>query len=560
MRKGKKVAIALLSTLLGLPIAIAVVLLAVGAYLYYTADFLAPAVEVDMARYGLTTDSDSLRTNHFGSLRLNKYGLWEATLRGDAVDRGGAYGVLTKELLDYQEDAFIEQMNRIVPSPRKIKRLHKLIILFNRNMAKHIPSQYREEIYAMAQSAAEEYNIYGTPYVRQLNYHAAHDIGHTMQQYMLVGCSSFATWESESSDGKLLIGRNFDFYVGDNFAKNKMVLFVEPKSGYRFVSICWPGMLGVVSGMNEHGLTITINASKGAMPTSSAMPISLLARHILQYASTISEAYELAGEFQTFVSESLLIGSAKDGCAAIIEKSPEQIALFRSDSKRIVCTNHYQSELFATNEYNIENIATSDSPYRHRRINELLDSLTPIDPTDAAAILRNRYGDGGKDIGVGNEKSVNQFIAHHSVLFSPEELKVWVSTAPWQLGEYICYDLNTVFGSNADGCLVSKGFNIPADKEMISTDYPTICRHREQYMAICAAIESGSEVSEQYITDFIANNPNYYQVYNITGDYMLLKKGGKVAAEYWQKALSLEIPRRQEREKIANKVERYDKK
>ena len=58
MRKGKKVAIALLSTLLGLPIAIAVVLLAVGAYLYYTADFLAPAVEVDMARYGLTTDSD----------------------------------------------------------------------------------------------------------------------------------------------------------------------------------------------------------------------------------------------------------------------------------------------------------------------------------------------------------------------------------------------------------------------------------------------------------------------------------------------------------------------
>ena len=37
-----------------------------------------------------------------------------------------------------------------------------------------------------------EYDFIGTPYERQLNYHSAHDLGHAMQDYMLVGCSSFA--------------------------------------------------------------------------------------------------------------------------------------------------------------------------------------------------------------------------------------------------------------------------------------------------------------------------------------------------------------------------------
>lgn len=560
MRKFKKTFIIVLSIIVGLPISLTIILFAIGVYLYCTADFLQPNVDVDLNQYELTVNTDSLRVCKDASLLLNQYGLWEAKISGSSIERGAKYGVLSQDLLKYQEDVFVNQIHEIVPSEFWVEFLHKLIIIFNRNMAKHIPEEYREEIYAMSLSCTNEYNSYGSPYVRQLNYHAAHDIGHAMQEYMLVGCSSFAVWNERSESNDLLIGRNFDFYVGDDFARNKVVLFIEPNSGYRFASISWPGMMGVLSGMNEKGLTVTINASKGAIPISSAMPISLLARHILQYASTIEEAYTIAQQFETFVSESLLIGSSIDECAAIIEKTPEKIAIYKSSTSQVICTNHYQSELFDSDEYNRENIATSDSPYRYKRLNELLAQYSPINPNDAVDILRDRYGIGNTDIGLSNEKSINQFIAHHSVVFQPCERRFWVSTAPWQLGEYVCYDLDEVFAVDSvrTTSYAIDELNIAADSSALADEYVRVCRYREQYKDISAAIDNKRRVDSSDLYNFIVNNPHYYQVYNIMGDYMLTQNNPKQAIVYWQKALSLEIPRAEDREDIIEKIEEYD--
>ena len=550
------------STLLVLgciPILLFIVIFSIATYLYHTADFLQPDICVNHNDYELSIENDSLRTCKNGRLQLNRYGHWEVLLSGGAVERGAAYGLMSKDLLKYQEDVFVDQIHEIIPLEWWVEFLHKFIIIFNRDMSNHIPLELREEIYAMSVSCTDEYNAYGSPYVRQLNYHAAHDIGHAMQEYMLVGCSSFAVWGDYSGTGNLLIGRNFDFYVGDRFAENKVILFVEPTKGYKFASVSWPGMMGVLSGMNEKGLTVSINAAKGALPLSSAMPISLLTRQILQYASTIDEAYDIAQQYKTFVSESILVGSANEGTAAIIEKTPEKIALYRSSDQKIICTNHYQSEEFADDEYNKENISTSDSPYRYERLSELLAERSPVDNLDAAYILRNRYGLGNKDIGVGNEKSINQFIAHHSVIFQPKELRMWVSSSPWQLGEYVCYDLNEIFDSLSTGSCANDAYNIAADSVLMADDYFRIVSYRAQYTEIRHAIDEGLQLSEEYIEAFINNNPHYFQTYNVVGDYMAANNKNEQAVSFWKQAISLEIPRVGEREEIQNKINKYDK-
>ena len=124
---------------------------------------------------------------------------------------------------------------------------------------------------------------------------------------------------SKSKDNALLIGRNFDFYVGDAFAKQREILICRPDSGYKFVNITWPGFIGCVSGMNEKGITVTLYAAPTEVPSATASPIAIVAREILQYAATIDEAYAIASKRKTFVSESILIGSGMENRSIIIE-------------------------------------------------------------------------------------------------------------------------------------------------------------------------------------------------------------------------------------------------
>jgi Predicted choloylglycine hydrolase len=540
---------------------LAILLLLAGAItvLYLSADMGTPKVSVNLKNYQVS-DTNGFRTCNGCYLRQSKSGLWEAYIHGNPLDRGVAMGRLSQDLLAYQEKVFVDQIKEIIPSESYLKFLRFFTIIFNRNLGEYIPDEYRTEIYGISLSCTNAYNFIGTPYERQLNYHAAHDIGHTMQEYMLVGCSSFAVWNRKSEDSSLLVGRNFDFYVGDSFAKNKLVSFVNPSRGYKYASVGWAGMIGVLSGMNEAGLTVTINAAKGDIPTSAAMPISILAREILQYASTIKEAYAIAQKHHTFVSESLLIGSAKDGKAAIIEKTPSQIGLFESKSDRIICTNHYQSETFRNDPKNIENIANSDSPYRYRRLEKLLEDRKPLNPGSVAKILRDRLGVNGEDIGLTNEKSLNQSIGHHSVIFKPKEGLMWVSTSPWQSGKLVCYNLKKIFAKpDFSRELADDKLSIAADSAFIRNDYPRVVEFRALAKQIKKSISTGIPLSADSLKKLVAANPNMYHTYVLLGNYYSYFNNPVTAAYYWRMALKKEIPRVNERKAIEKKIKELGK-
>jgi len=487
-------------------------------------------------------------------LRQSQSGLWEMYVEGTAIERGVAFGKLSNELMHYQESVFVNQIRELVPSDAYLNTLKYLIRFYNRNITNYIPTEYQEEIYGTSLACSPEFNFIGSPYERQLNYHAAHDLGHAMQDYMLVGCTSFAVWGSESEDSTLIVGRNFDFYMGDDFARNKLVAFYNPTQGYKFAMVGWAGMTGVLSGMNEKGLTVTINAAKSSMPSSSAMPISLLARKILQYASNIQEAFLIADSAKTFVSESILIGSAKDKRAAIIEKSTEKTVLFTSQGNSIVCANHYQSEAFKEDKKNLENIKTSDSPYRQKRAEELLFQNSPMNYWKAVDVLRDTRGLQDEHIGLGNEKALNQLIAHHSVVFMPESGLMWVSTGPWQLGQYVAYDLNKIFaGADPSVEICEAALTVPPDAFLTTSEYVNFLMFREVKKIFQRNIKEKISIPDSTIYNFTQLNPNFYLVYDIAGDAFSLKKAQDSAVFYWQKALSLEIPKQGEREAIERK-------
>ncbi|HPS63659.1 MAG TPA: C45 family autoproteolytic acyltransferase/hydrolase [Bacteroidales bacterium] len=494
-------------------------------------------------------------------LRKNQYGNWEMYLEGAAFERGVVAGRLCRHLVEYQEDAFIGQIREMIPSDFYLRFLKYFIYWFNRDLDRYIPEEYRQEIYGISLSASDRFGFIGTPYQRMLNYHSAHDIGHALQDYMLVGCTSFGVWGHRSKDSTLLIGRNFDFYVGDDFAKNKIVCFVKPDRGHPFMMVTWAGMTGAVSGMNAEGLTVTINAAKSSIPGSARTPISILAREILQYASTLREARDIAGKRETFVSESILVGSARDKHAIIIEKSPFRMGIVSSPADFIVCANHFQSAAFRNDPLNRRDMQENASVYRQHRLLEDIGNHAPLGPAEAATILRDRKGLNEADIGMGNEKAMNQLIAHHSVIFQPENRLAWVSSAPWQEGPYMCYDLRKIFRTFAvllpDREIAEQERAIPPDPFLGTEDYRRFLQFRTWKKELRHHLRTGEPAAPRggFTPDrFRDTNPRFYEVYELLGDFYSGRKDWGKAAEAYGQALRLVIPRWQEKRNIARKL------
>ncbi len=508
--------------------------------------------------------SDTLYTVGKNQLRKNKQGLWELYIKGDPLERGLANGSLTKELLQKQEAIFFSKVEELVPSKSKQYLLRKFLAWFNRKLYLHITDEYKTEIYGVSRYASDTYDYIANDYLRSLYLHGAHDIGHALKDLALVGCSSFAVWGEKSADNSLIIGRNFDFYAGDEFAKEKIIAFVNPDKGYKFMSVTWGGMIGVVSGMNDQGLTVTINAGRSDIPLVAKTPISILTREILQYASTIDEAIAIAKKREVFVAEAIFVGSAKDGKAITIEVSPNNFGVYEvKNSSQLICSNHFQSSAYADDKKNAKHKEESHSQYRYERMIELLNEDKKITPKIAVEILRNREGLANKKIGYGNEKALNQLLAHHAIVFKPEQLKVWISSNPYQLGAFVSYDLNTAFkkfeDQNLDENISEATLNIPKDKFISTEAFKKYEEYRKLRHQLIQIIDSKGSAELQFLEDLKSSNPDYWETYYLIGNYYYNKGYYRAALNEFNAALTKEVttvPDKEQLKKYIKKIKR----
>ncbi len=510
-----------------------------------------------------TSDSTYFIENNF--LTKNKHGLWELYVEGDPLERGLIIGSLTRELLRKQEAVFLSKVNELVPSKTRQSLLRGFLKWYNRKMYLHIPEEYKAEIFGISKYSSDEFNSIAPPYLRALYLHSAHDIGHALQDLALVGCSSFAVWGDKSENGDLLIGRNFDFYAGDAFAEEKMVAFIKPSKGYKYMSVTWGGMIGVVSGMNDQGLTVTINAGKSKIPLTAKTPISLVTREILQYASTIEEAVDIAKKREVFVSEAIFVGSAKDKMAAVIEVSPNNFGVYEVfNSSQLICSNHFQSEAFSEDKRNLKQIEESHSLYRYDRMEELLEEEEKLNPIEAVAILRNRGGLDDKAIGLGNEKALNQLLAHHGIVFKPADLTVWVSTNPYQLGEFVAYNLNDVFrdgkGSLLESSMAKQNLLIPEDPFANSKEFKDYEAYRLMEKTLETTLKENGEVSPEFLSEIRLKNPEYWKSHYLAGKYYFEHKRYSKALEAFEMANSMEITTVPDRKNVINFIKKSKRK
>ena len=539
---------------IGLGILLLLVITAVATY--YLKVRIEPPLQAQVIDTQVREEAAQFYITENGSwLRKNDKGVWEMSIQGSPYERGVAFGALAEQLQMEKEAAFVGEIKNRIPSDAYLGFLKLVVGWFNRDLDDYVPQEYLHEIYGASHYMPDSFDFVAPKFHRALSYHAAHDIGHALQNMNLVGCTSFAATGERTENGKLLIGRNFDFYFGDDFARDVILAVFRPEEGFQFVSATWACFSGVVSGMNEKGLTVTLNSAKSDIPGKGKTPVSLIARQILQYASNIDQAYEIARSYESFVSETFLIGSKQDGSVALIEKTPDTTTLYTENDDDMIITNHFQSEALKNTALNQEYMAEEVSTYRYQRVAELMDSLAPLTPENAAYILRDRQGLGGKDIGLANEKAINQLLAHHSIIFSPEEMKIWVSSPPYQLGNYLSYDLDRIFNEGKEEPFTYTDSTSIAPDPFMHTDafgkYERFVNIKEKIQRFLYRGD-GEKLTSKEESEFLRSNPNSFLTYYYLGDYFKALEVWDKANDYYEIGLTKEIAKVSEREHMEN--------
>ena len=175
---------------------------------------------------------------------------------------------------------------------------------------------------------------------------------------------------------------------------------------------------------------------------------------------------------------------------------------------------------------------------------ELFDKNKTITPKKAVEILRERKGLNNDTIGYGNEKALNQLLAHHGVVFKPSERQVWVSASPYQLGAFVAYDLDDIFSDSfsVTSSFVKEELVIAEDPFIYSIDFENYEAYRVFDRRMDLVLKNKKQkVSQKELTNYIHLNPDLWIPHFKVGKYYYQQKQYVKALPYFEMALQKEI-------------------
>lgn len=160
----------------------------------------------------------------------------------------------------------------------------------------------------------------------------------------MTACSTVTLPASASPDGVARFGRNLDFPALNIADKHSVVMVVKPEGKHAFAAVSWPGLIGVLSGMNEHGLAIANMEVTRPQGVPQAMPYILLYRSVLEQCKTVDEAVAYLKETPRQTANNLMMMDAT-GNRAVAEITPDGVTVRKAaDQAALMSTNHHRGE------------------------------------------------------------------------------------------------------------------------------------------------------------------------------------------------------------------------
>ncbi|MBX3159552.1 MAG: hypothetical protein KF773_26510 [Deltaproteobacteria bacterium] len=242
--------------------------------------------------------------------------------------------------------------------------------------------------------------------------------------------SSLAVVGKHAAPNRIWIGRTFALPGLDDGGDSAMpvLTIAHPEGRIAWASVGWPGQLGVVTGVNAHGIAVMVDPTRtgDVRTTRTARPVAHLARAVLEQAKTLDDAIKQFEATPTLGAATILIADGT-GTYVILERTP---------SKAIVERN---PKLLALGDVLTTNTLSSDPA--NDRARRMLPTLSraeraahlvrnPLtDVTAMAAVLRDQRALDDAPRPTGHRGTIDDGRAAHVVILDPTSLELWISDA-----------------------------------------------------------------------------------------------------------------------------------
>ncbi|HSO41168.1 MAG TPA: C45 family peptidase [Labilithrix sp.] len=397
-----------------------------------------------------------------------------AHLAGTPEEIGTEHSTLLRDRMIANEAIVWDGFKDVVPfGPARV-----LLFDAGRYRYRHVeagfPEARRREVAAEAAAfTPDPFARHMATYPRMVFLHSLYDIALSFEHSPLLGCTAFGLGPEATGDGHALFARAFDFEAADVFDRDKAVFVVREQGKIPFASVAWPGLVGVVTGMNAEGVAVAVNGGRAREPSTTGMPVAFSLREALEEAHDTTEAIAVLSRQSVMVSHLVFVGDAK-GHYAVVERAPGIAPFVResTDPARIAVTNHFEGPL-GGDPRDVRVRETTTTLPRRARADELVLAVGAHAGSvkGAVAMLRDHACAGGEACPLGDRRTLDAFIATHGVVFDLTARAAWVSVGPHLSGAFVKIDLAAIVSTKEGVVPTAELETIPADDVLSDERY-----------------------------------------------------------------------------------------
>jgi len=292
---------------------------------------LALAAQLAGATYGAAAPppppirAEPLSASDRGRLRIVE-GIPVLRLAGTPREMGRQHGRILRRQIRYLQKEYFEAMLVKVVGRRNLEQ-------WTRAVEPYLPAEMREEMEGLAEGSG-------------LSYRDILHINTMTDRLQALFCSTVVAAGDATRNGEVFFGRNLDFPGRNMLQKTTVVIVYRPEGGTPLAAVTWPGLIGVLSGMNARGVagaTMLIHRGRGIRP---GLPYMLMYRAALARAARTRDVYDFILAAKRTTANNFMVVDAA-GAAELLEYDPEVVVRRKAERGTLCSTNFFKSKELA---------------------------------------------------------------------------------------------------------------------------------------------------------------------------------------------------------------------